>query len=201
MLHYVFIGLTWLIGTVGVAGAVAIIVAVIYLGPAAVLAIIEPLFARFIACIPCIVFVVFVLATTGAYWIGHHQEAKQCKAAELAAALRNTQIDRDNAVKAKADETNRANQIETDANDQRRKDLADIALLKNRPATCAFDDTDAGSLPDNKSGSGNAHPPAGSDKAGEGSAGAVPHKRLLLPMVRHSWLPWRGRKSDAAPHQ
>jgi hypothetical protein len=201
MIHYVFIAATWLIGLFGVGGAIAVIAGLIFLGPAAVAAIVQPLVTKFMSCIWCIVVVVFVLSTTGAYWVGIYHEASLCRADELSAKLRNAQIDRDNAVAAKTDESNRANQIETDADDQHRKDLADIASLKNRPPTCAFDDVDSGGVPNNKSGAGVAQPSSGAGTADAKSAGPVPHKRLLLPMVRNSWLPWRGRASDAPAHK
>lgn len=201
MLHWVFIIATWLIGIFGVTGAIVAIVAFLYLGPAVVIPIVTSAFERFIKCIWCVVAVVFVLATVGSYWVGHHEAEVQCRANDLAAELRNAQIDRDNAVKAKTDESNRANQIETDANEQHSKDIIAIADLKRRPVTCAFDDIDSGtsSVPNDKSGASNAQPAPGADKAGPRVASPVPHKRLLLPMVRDSWLPWRGRKSDAAP--
>ncbi len=200
MIHYVFIAATWLIGLFGVGGAIAIIAGLIFLGPAAVTAIVQPVITKFISCIWCIAFVVFILSTTGAYWVGVHQEAQKCRANELAAELRNAQIDRDNAVKAKTDESNRVNQIKTDANDQHEKDLQAIADLKKRPTTCAFDDIDAGSVRD-KSGTSNAQPATGSDTIDAGVSRPVPHQRLLLPMVRHSWLPWRRRTRDAPAHK
>jgi hypothetical protein len=200
MLHYVFIGATWLIGIFGVGGAITAAVACVMLGPAVVIPIVQSAFVRFIQCTWCVVAVVFVLSTTGAYWVGVHQEAQKCRANDLAAELRNREIDLENASKARSDETERANKIEGDSSEQHAKDLSDIAELKKRPATCAFDDIDSG-MPDDKSRPGNAQPPAGTDKAGADIPGAVPHKRLLLPMVRNSWLPWRGRKSDAPSHQ
>lgn len=150
MLHTIFITATWLIGLFGVGGAVAAVAGLVFLGPAAVTAIVEPLLAKFIACTWCIVAVVFVLSTTGAYWVGHHEEEKACRAADLAAELRNAQIDRDNAVKAQADESQRADTITETSNAQHQKDLADIDALSKRPATCAFDDTDAGVVPAGK---------------------------------------------------
>lgn len=201
MLHYVFVGATWLIGLLGVGGAVAAIAGAVFLGPTAVVAIIQPLAVKFIKCTACVVVVVFVLSTVGAYWVGHHQMAIECRNADLAAELRNREIDLENASKARSDETERANKIEGDSSEQHTKDLKEIADLKKRPPTCAFDDVDSGSVPDDKPGPGSAKPPAGTDKAGASVPGAVPHKRLLLPVVRNSWMPWRGRKSDAPPHQ
>jgi hypothetical protein len=201
MINQAFVVATWLIGVLGVGGAIAAVVAIVFLGPAAVIAIVEPIFARFIACRACIVVVVFVLATTGAYWVGHHQAAQECREADLAAELRNREIDLTIASTARSDETERANKIEANASEQHAKDLQDIADLKKRPPTCIFDDTDAGSVPDDKPGPSGAQPPAGASKAGPRVPGAVPHKHLLLPMVWNSWLPWGRREGDAAPHK
>lgn len=201
MLHYAFIGATWLIGLVGVGGAIAAVAAGVILGPAVVIPIVQVAATKFIRCTVCVVATVFVLATVGAYWVGHHEAVVACHDADLAAELRNREIDLENASKARSDETERANKIEGDSSEQHAKDLKEIADLKKRPPTCAFDDTDAGGVPNDKPRSSNAKSSAGADAAGTGFSGAVPHKRLLLPMVRNSWLPWRGRKSDAAPHQ
>jgi hypothetical protein len=145
VIHYIFIGLTWALATFGVVGAIAAIAATVYLGPATVLAIIEPLFAKFVACTKCVVAVVFVLATVGAYWVGHHQAEKECSADEKNSELAAQRQDTINAQQAAADEANRAIDIEVTADDQHKKDLADIAALKTRPPTCAFDDIDSGS--------------------------------------------------------
>jgi hypothetical protein len=143
MLHYFFIGMTWLIGAVGVGGAIATIVGLVTLGPAAVVAWFEPLLVKFLSCLWCVVAVVFLLSTVAAYWVGHHTAEGESRAAELAAELRNKQIDLDNATKAASDESTRANTIEAQANDQHAKDETYIAELKNRPdPACALDDSD-----------------------------------------------------------
>jgi hypothetical protein len=160
MLHSVMVWASWAIGIVGVTGMVACIVAMIWLGPVVVNAIIGPIFSRFIACTRCVVAVVFVLTTIAAYWLGHHQAVNECRDAELSAALRNKQIDVENAEKAKADETTRANTIEAESNDRHQSDLAEIAKLKSRPPTCAFDDNDVGRVHDD-SRSGRKNAPAG----------------------------------------
>lgn len=158
-LHSLFIAATWLIGLFGVGGAVAMIAAVIFLGPAAVVAVIEPLIAKFMSCLWCIVAAVFLLATVGSYWVGHHTAVVACREDQLAAALRNKQIDLDNAKKAKDDETERANKIEVGANDQHEKDAAYIEQLKNRPDTaCVLDDPDLLGVPNHQSGPGGAKP-------------------------------------------
>jgi hypothetical protein len=149
-LHSVFIAASWLIGLLGVGGVVAAIAAVVFLAPAAVQAIVVPIFKRFIECTWCIVVVVFVLTTTGAYWVGHHEAESECRAEELRAELRNKTIDADNATKAKEDETKRADTIEETANAQHERDIASIAALKARGHACPFDDIDSGGMPDNK---------------------------------------------------
>lgn len=197
------ISLTWILGIASFLG-IGGMIAVYFLFPALVPVIasaLTKLIQKFLACSWCKIIAALLVVFFVGWWLGHHKAELECRAANVAAELRNAQIDRDNAVKAKTDESNRANQIETDANDQHTKDIQAIADLKKRPPTCAFDDTDAGGVPNDKSGTGNTQPPAGPDKADAGVPGSVPHKRLLLPMVRNSWLPWRGRKSDAAPHQ
>ncbi|MDB5610366.1 MAG: hypothetical protein JWP25_7266, partial [Bradyrhizobium sp.] len=111
MIHYVFVAATWLIGVVGVGGAVVTAVAVVYLGPATVMAIVRPIFAKFLACTKCVVAVVFVLSTTAAYWVGHHQAETQCRADELNSKLAAERADTAAQVKAAADEANRAIEI------------------------------------------------------------------------------------------
>ncbi len=159
MINTVFVILTWVVGAVATVGPVAVIVGLIFF-PAVIVPLISRLAKAFMECVPCIVAVSCVLACLGAYWVGHHAAASDCRAAELRAELRNKQIDLDEANKAKADEASRANTIEAQASDQRKEDLAAIADLKKRPPTCAFDDVDAGSVPDDKSGTGRKKSPA-----------------------------------------
>ena len=52
-----------------VRGAIAVIVGLIFLGPAAVQAIIAPILQRFLACRPCEIALAVVLALLAAYWI------------------------------------------------------------------------------------------------------------------------------------
>lgn len=165
MLHYLMIGLTWLIGIFGIAGAVAVIAACIWLGPAVVGAIIGPLLSRFVACTKCILVVVFLLATIASYWLGHHEAVEKCRADGAAAVTRNKNIDERIGKTAGADESDRVTKIEKEANAQHQKDLAEIATLKGRPPTCAFDDVDAGiagagGLPNDKSRPGSKKPAA-----------------------------------------
>lgn len=147
MLHYLFIGATWLIGSLGVGGAIAAIAAAVYLGPSAAMAILEPLCAKFIACTKCVVAVACVLATVGAYWVGHHTAENSCHADERNSELIAQRQDTLNAQKAAADEANRAIDIEVSASDQHKKDLAYIAALNQRPDNCPFDGASPDGLP------------------------------------------------------
>lgn len=160
MLNYFFVAATWLIGTLGVTGAVGVIVAAVILGPTAVIEIARPLLTRFLSCLWCVVAVVFLMATVGAYWVGHHEAVSDCRAGELAAKLRNQQIDLDNARKAEADEASRANTIEEKANARQKDDADYIAHLEARPA-CSLDDSDLGGVPNHKSGAGRKKSPVG----------------------------------------
>lgn len=147
MLHYGFIAATWLIGVGGAAGAAAAIVGVIFLGPAAVQAIIVPIFKRFIACGPCVVLTAALLATVGAYWVGHHTAVKDCRDEKANSIIAAQRADNIAANKAAADEANRAIDIEVNSDAQHKLDLATIEGLKGRPnASCAFDDDDIGGM-------------------------------------------------------
>lgn len=138
MLNYVFVAATWLIGAIGVGGAIAAVVACVVLGPATVIAIVEPIFARFIACTPCVVFVVFVLSTTGAYWVGHHQMASECHEDEVAAALQSkidaANEDRDAARAAAADASLKLAAIQKQSEDDKERTDQYVHELENRPA-------------------------------------------------------------------
>lgn len=161
MLHTVFIALTWLIGALGLTGALAVIAGCVWLGPTAVIAIARPLLSKFIACARCVALTAAITATVAAYWVGHHQAERQCRADELAAALRNAEIDRDNALQAKADEARRADTIEAATHESQQQAADYIATLQSRATpACVFDDRDAGGLRGG-AGAGGAHPAAG----------------------------------------
>jgi hypothetical protein len=145
MIHYLFLGATWLVGVAGIGGALAIAAGCIFLGPAAVQAIVQPLLVRFLACRACELALATLLALLAAYWIGHHTAAAECKADALAQELAIKQADVDNANKAKDDAINRSAQIESKASGQHDKDLEYISALKKRPA-CALDSGDVGGL-------------------------------------------------------
>lgn len=140
-LHGVMTFVSWAIGILGVGGVVAAIAAAIFLGPTVVIAIVQPAFSRFLACTKCVVATVFVLATVGAYWLGHHEAVKACRADALEAELRNEKIDAQAARDAKADETRRADEIQQKAKEQHDTDQAYIAALQKRSA-CNLDDGD-----------------------------------------------------------
>jgi len=150
--------LTWILGlvsTLGIGGAIA---AVVLTGGAA-LPIIEEILLKILRCHPCMVVVVLIGTLLGGYWYGRHEEAGACKAAEIAAELRNREIDLERQSQARSDETERANRIAADAA-QRAKDDADyIAGLKSRPG-CLFDDLDAG-VRQRPGGAGAAQPAGG----------------------------------------
>lgn len=74
MLHFVLTAASWLIGVVGVGGAIGAIAATVTIGPAATFAIVGPIVSRFLACAKCVAVVVFVLSTVGSYWVGRHGE-------------------------------------------------------------------------------------------------------------------------------
>src|SRR5579859_1871655 len=74
MLHTLFIGATWLIGTLGVTGACVAVAATVFLGPTAAIAIVQPFVSRFLACTACVIATTFILATVFAYWVGREGE-------------------------------------------------------------------------------------------------------------------------------
>jgi hypothetical protein len=129
-----------IVGSLGVAGTIAAAI----LFPAVVIPILQAVTRAILNCKPCLIaLAIFASLFAGALY-GAHVEKAKCRAGQLAAELRNKQIDVANAEKAKADETNRANQIEAESSTRHQSDLADIAKLKSRPPTCAFDDFDVG---------------------------------------------------------
>ncbi len=148
MINGGFVVLTWLLGLVATFGPVAVILGLIF-APAVAVPLISSIATRFLACTRCIFVAVAVLMCVGSYWVGHWDAAADCRAGELEAKLRNARIDAENAERSKLDETNRANQIEAQSNDQRAKDAAYIKTLENRPA-CNLDDSDLGRLPNHK---------------------------------------------------
>jgi len=152
--------LPWVLGVVGVLGVAGTIAAVI-LTPAVAVPILQSIVTWIIKCRPCLYAIVLVAACSAAWWHGHHTAVVACREDELAAKLRNTQIDLDNAKKAKSDETERANKIEAGANEKHEKDVAYIEQLKNRPDTlCVLDDPDLVGLPNHKSRPRHAKPAA-----------------------------------------
>jgi hypothetical protein len=131
----------WAIGALGVGGAIAAAVAAVVLGPTVVIAIVQPILTRFLACTKCVVATVFVLAMVGFYWLGHREAVKECRADQLEAQLRNERFDTAQAIKAKDDERQRAENIEREAKKRHEQDQAYIDKLEGKPA-CALDDSD-----------------------------------------------------------
>lgn len=200
MLHTFFTALSWALGSFGVAGTVALIAAVIFLGPAATLAIVEPVLAKFFACTKCVALAAAVIATVGAYWVGIVQERDVCREEIRASREAAEAADTDASRHAQADAALRTASIQQSADEQHRRDLDEIEALKARPSpACTFDDGDTGSL--RHAG------PGGADAAGSAAASnatgqrAKPRSRLRLPLVWHRRLQGQGRAGDAAPHQ
>lgn len=148
--------LTWILSVVGVLGVGGAIAAAV-LFPAVAIPIIQSIATRIIACRSCLYALAIIAACWASWWFGHHQAVLDCRAGELAAKIRNQQIDIENANKAAADEANRAITIEVTADEQRRKDAAYISKLEASPA-CALDDADVGGVRDGKSGAGRKKP-------------------------------------------
>jgi hypothetical protein len=150
--------LTWILSIVGVLGVGGAVAAAV-LFPAVAIPLLQSIVARIIACRPCLYAVAVIAMCFASWWFGHHQAVLDCRAGELAAQLRNQQIDLDNARKAEADEASRANTIEEKANARQKDDADYIAHLEARPA-CSLDDSDLGGVPNHKSGTGRKKPPA-----------------------------------------
>lgn len=143
MLHTIMTAAAWLLGIGGVAGLVAAVATLIYLGPAVAAAIVQPIFARFVACTKCVVLVVVVLTAIAAYWLGHHQAANECRDAELSAALRTKQFDADiaNETAKEAQEASAESAARAATFEQKVKEYADA--LKSRPNdACLLTDDD-----------------------------------------------------------
>lgn len=146
-MHYVFVTATWLLGTLGVAGAAAAIAGCIFLGPVAVQTIVAPIISKFISCTKCVAVAVLILSAVGSFWIGHHSAVVDCRDEKANSIIAAQRRDITIAQQAAADEANRAIAIETEAKDQHEKDVATIEGLKSRPnAACAFDDGDFGGV-------------------------------------------------------
>lgn len=152
--------ITWVFGIVGVLGVAGTIAAAI-LFPAVVIPILQSIVSFILKCKPCLIAIAIIVACSASWWHGHHTAVVACRESELAAELRNKQIDLDNAKQAKDDESHRANTIEAESNDQHAKDAAYIEELKNRPMpSCALDDGDVGGVPDRSSRPGGKKSPA-----------------------------------------
>lgn len=194
MIHHVFVGLTWALGAFGVTGTLALIAALVFLGPTAVIAIVQPVLTRFLACAVCVRTVVFIVAALGAYWLGHYEAKRECRAEEANSLLRAQQADIEAARKAKDDETARANSIESDANEQHRKDTDFIAKLQANPA-CGFD-PDAGDGVRSSRPAG-PKPPAGAGAPDAPAVGAASRFHLPLSLVQGRRMSGKRPERDA----
>ncbi|MDB6086565.1 MAG: hypothetical protein JWN43_4446 [Gammaproteobacteria bacterium] len=148
--------LMWIFGIVGTLGIAGTVAACIF-APAVAIPIVQSVTAAILKCKPCLIALAIVAALFIGALYGSHVATAKCKAGALAAELRNKNIDLDKAKKSEADQTERANTIEAQSNDQREKDAAYIAALENRPA-CALDDSDIDGLPNHKPGAGRTKP-------------------------------------------
>lgn len=147
----------WLLGIVGVLGVGGTIAAVIFF-PAVAIPVLQSVVSSLLKCKPCLYALTLVALMSLSWWFGHHQAVLQCRESELAAELRNKQIDLENAHKAATDEAERTKSIEEQANARQKDDADYIAHLKNNPA-CALDDSDIG-LPNNQQRPGSKKPAA-----------------------------------------
>jgi hypothetical protein len=197
-MHTLMVTLTWALGALGVTGTIAAIAAVIFLGPTAVMAIVQPILSRFLACTACIVASAFLLSTIGSYWLGHHEAERQCRADELNSRIAAQQADLEAARRAKTDESNRASQIESEANEQHQKDSDFIKHLQAQPG-CGFD-PDAGAAGGLRGPhAAGTQPAAGPGAPGPGPSHSTPRFRLPFPLVRDPRMSRQGPERDAAP--
>jgi hypothetical protein len=194
MVHTLVVVATWLVASFGVAGAVAAVVATVYLGPVATQAILAPLFKRFIACTRCVVATVILLTALASYWLGHHQAEAECRADELNSRIAAQQADLEAAKQAKADEAARVDTIESAANDQHQKDLDFIARLRANPS-CGFD-PDAGDGVRGPHAAG-AEPPAGTGAPSPTAATAASRFHLPLSLVQGRRMSGKRSERDA----
>jgi hypothetical protein len=132
--------MAWIIPIVGVLGVGGTIAAAIFFP-----SIVIPILQSIMRCKPCLYALAVIVAMSGSWWHGNHTASVACRESELAAELRNKQIDLDNAHKAMADETERVKSIEDQANARQKNDADYIAHLEKRPA-CLLDDADVGGL-------------------------------------------------------
>lgn len=136
----------WIVSGVGFLGVAGTIAAVIMV-PAVAVPILQSIVSAILRCKPCLIALSILAALfTGALY-GAHVEKAKCRAGELAAKLRNAQIDVENAEKAAKDESNRAKSIEDAASARQKADADYIAKLKGNPA-CNLDDSDLGRMRD-----------------------------------------------------
>ena len=88
--------LGWILGIVSVLGVAGTIAAAV-LFPAVVIPVLQRIVAAVLGCKPCLYALAVVALMAASWWHGHHTAVVACRESELAAELRNKQIDLDNA--------------------------------------------------------------------------------------------------------
>ncbi len=132
----------WLLSIVGVLGVGGTIAAAV-LFPAVVI----PILQSIMRCKPCLYALAVMVLMGGSWWHGHHTAVLACRESELAAELRNKNIDLENERKAKADAEKQVKEIEDSSNERAKTDAEYIERLKAKPA-CLLDDDDIGGMRD-----------------------------------------------------
>ena len=143
------IGLTWVLSIVGVLGIGGAIAAAI-LAPAIVIPLLQRTIEWILGCKRCLYALAFIVAVLAAFWSGHYKAQIACREANVAAALRNQQLDLDIAHRAMEAETNLIKSIEDKASDREKTNDKYIETLAARPV-CALDDNDLAGLSNHQS--------------------------------------------------
>jgi hypothetical protein len=146
------IGLTWVLSIVGVLGIGGAIAAAI-IAPAVVIPLLQRTIEWILGCKRCLYALAFVVAVFAAFWSGHYKAQLDCNSANVAAALRNQQLDLDIAHRAAEAESTLIKSIEDKASDRQKKDDDYVAKLEARPV-CQLDDADVSGLSNHQSGTG-----------------------------------------------
>ena len=150
------IALTWILSIVGVLGIGGAIAAAI-IAPAVVIPLLQRTIEWILGCKRCLFALAFVIAMLAAFWSGHYKAQIACREANVAAALRNQQLDLDIAHRAMEAETTLIKSIEDKASDREKNDDKYIATLADRPV-CALDDDDIAGLSNHQSGTSDKKP-------------------------------------------
>lgn len=140
----------WILPIVAVLGVGGTIAAAIIF-PAVALQVLQSI----MRCKPCLYAIVIAAALAASWWHGNHTASVACREGEMAAELRNKQIDLDNERKAKADAERQTKEIEDSSNERAKTDAEYIERLKAKPA-CLLGDDDIGLQPAHGQGGKNA---------------------------------------------